>query len=92
MGKIRGRNSLVLNINQPLSMGISKVTLMRWPKVDFGLVERIVNLVREDAGGETRDELGDFVLMRGLEDVVVYEEVLAEEVELVFHVLEEAAD
>jgi len=60
--------------------------------MNLGLVERVLDLIGEDTGGEARDELGDLVLVRGFEDVVVDEEVVAEEGELLSHVSEETSD
>lgn len=85
-------NSLVLNIDESLAVGVSEVALMGRSQMDLGLVERVVDLVGEDAGRETRDELDDLVLMRGLENVVVDEEVVAKEGRLLSHVSEETSD
>ena len=55
---------------------------MRRSEVDLALIERVLDLVGEDAGGETRDELLRLVLVRRVQDVVVDQDVLAEEGEL----------
>lgn len=60
--------------------------------MDLRLVERVLDLVREDARRQARDELLHLGLVRALEHVVVDEQVVAQERELQAHVLEEAAD
>lgn len=50
------------------------------------------HLVREDAGGQTRDDLATLELMRALQNVLVDEKVVPQEGSLVFHVAEQSAD
>jgi len=83
---------LVEDINHPLGIGVAKVGGMRGPVVDHGLVDGVGGLVREDAGGEAGDHLGDLVLVGAPEDVVVHFNVVPEEAHRVLHVLEEPPD
>lgn len=63
-------------------MRIPKIALMRRARVDLGLVERVGDFVGEDAGGEAGDDLFGFDLVGGVQNVVVDEDVVAEEGEL----------
>lgn len=80
----------VEDIDHPLGVRVAKVGVMRGPVVDHGLVDGIGGLVREDAGGQARDHLGDLGLVGTPQDVVVHLDVVPEEAHGVFHVLEEA--
>lgn len=75
-------DALVLDVDHTLGMGIAKVTLMRGARVDLELVEGVLDFVGEDACGEARDDLLDLGLMRGFEDVVVDQDIVAQEGEL----------
>lgn len=85
-------DSLVLDIHESLSVSVTEVALVGRTEMDLGLVKRVLDLIGEDTGGETRDELGDLVLVGGFEDVVVDEEVITEEGELLSHVSEKTSD
>ena len=50
-------NSLILHVDHPLRVRIPEITLMRWARVDLGLVERIGDFIGEDARGEAGYEL-----------------------------------
>lgn len=45
-------------------MGITEVGAVGRAEMDLGLIKRVLDLVREDAGRETRDELDYLVLVR----------------------------
>ena len=55
---------------------------MREAEVDLGLVEGVLDLVRVDTRREARNDLFALELVRGVQDVVVDEDVVPEEVEL----------
>lgn len=82
----------VEDINHPLGIRVAKVGVMRGPIVDHGLINGIGGLVREDAGGQTRDHLGDLGLVGTSQDVVIHLDVVPEEAHRVFHVLEESSN
>jgi hypothetical protein len=46
------KHSLILNIDHPLRMCITEITLMWGTRVDLGLVERVGDFIGEDARGE----------------------------------------
>jgi hypothetical protein len=73
---------LVLDINHPLRMRVAKVALMRGPGVDLVLIQGVLDLIREDTRRKARDDLCRATLVRGFEDVVVDEEIVAQEGEL----------
>jgi hypothetical protein len=50
--------------------------------MDFVLVQRVLDLVRENTGGETRNDLLGAALVCTLEDVVVDQEVVSQECQL----------
>lgn len=56
------------------------------------LRQRVLDLVRENARRQARDELLDLGLVRALEHVVVDQQVVPKEGELEAHVLEETSD
>ena len=70
---------LVLHIDHAFRMGVSKVTFMRWSAMDLVFVQRIFNLVRKNACRKTRYDFRYFLLVRNLQDVVVYQNVIAKE-------------
>ena len=41
-------NLPILNIHHPLRVGITKIAIVRQPQVDFGLVQGVCDLIRED--------------------------------------------
>ena len=84
--------ALVLDVHESLSVGVSEVGLMRGSEVDLCLVEGVLYLVGEDAGGEAGYELADLVLVGGLEHVVVDEQVVPQEGQLLTHVAEKTTD
>jgi hypothetical protein len=49
------RYVLVMYINHPFSMSITKVTLVRGAVVDIEFGQRVLNLVREDTSRQTRN-------------------------------------
>lgn len=64
---------MVHYIDHALGMRVAKVALVWWTEVDFILVERILDLVWEDAGREARDDFGCLVCVGRTQDVVVDE-------------------
>ena len=76
------RDGPVLNVHEPLCVRVTEVTVVRQAQVDLGLVQGVLDLVGVDASGETGDDLLDLELVRGVQDVVVDEDVVPEEVEL----------
>lgn len=60
--------------------------------MDHGLVDGVGGLVGEDARRQARHQLDDLVDPAALHDVVVDEDVLAEELHLVLEVAEQAPD
>ena len=46
--------------------------------MDFGLVQGVLDLVGEDAGGKAGDDLVHLGFIRSMEDVVVYEHIVAQ--------------
>ena len=70
---------LVLYINHTFRMCVSKVTFMRRSTMDLVFVQRIFNLVRENTCRKTRYNFRYFLLVRNLQDVVVYQNVIAKE-------------
>jgi hypothetical protein len=50
---------LVLDINHTLSVSITKVGLVRRAVMDHGFINGVGSLVRENAGGKTRNNLLD---------------------------------
>ncbi len=57
-------------------------------QMNLSFVQRILNLVGEDACGQTRNDLFHLGLVRGLENVVVHQSVIPQESEFVLHILE----
>jgi len=56
--KKQSKSLLILNVNHPFRMGISKVTLMWGSTMNLGLIERILDFVRKDTSREAWDHLG----------------------------------
>ena len=79
---------LIVNVDHPLGMSVSEVTLVREAEVDLGLIQWVGDLVGKDTCREARDDLLDASFMRRVQDIVVDEDVVTEEGKLVFHVLE----
>lgn len=77
-----GKYALVLHVDQPLRVGIPEVALVREAEVDLGLIERVGDFVREDACREAGYDLLDPGFVCRVEDVVVDDDVIAEEREL----------
>ena len=50
--------------------------------MNFVLVQWVFDLVREDTGGETRDDLLRATFVRALENIVVDQEVISQECQL----------
>ena len=75
-------HALVLHVDQPLRVCVPKVTLVRETEVDLGLIQWVGDLVGEDTCREARDDLLDASFMRRVQDIVVDEDVVAEEREL----------
>ena len=61
-------------------MRVTEVGLMREAEVDLGLVQGVLDLVRVDTRGEARDDLFALELVRGVQDVVVDEDVVSKEI------------
>ena len=80
--KQRGRCGPVLDVDEPLCVRVAEVAFVREPEVDLGLVERVLDFVRVHTGREAGDDLLHLELVRGVEDVIVDEDVVAQEVEL----------
>ena len=78
---------LVSNIDHTLGVRIAEVGLVRETQVDLGLVEGVGDLVGIHTRREARDDLLDVGLVRGVQDVVVDQDVLAEEGELAREVM-----
>ena len=78
--------SPILHIHKALRVRVAKVARVRGAEVDLGLRERVDVVLRvavgEDARGEARDDLLDVVGVCGVQDVVVDEDVVAQEGEL----------
>lgn len=53
--------------------------------VNFVLVQRVFNLVREDACGQTRDQLLGLVGIRGMQNIVVDQDIFSKEGQLQIH-------
>ena len=77
-----GESTPVLNVNQTLRVRVAEVGFVREAEVDLRLIERVFDLVRIYAGGEAGNDFLYFELMRGVQDVVVDEDVVPQEVEL----------
>ena len=75
-------NILVGNIHHALGVCVAKVAVVWQAEVDLSLVERVLDLVGVDTGGEAGDDFLALELMRGMEDVVVDQDVVAQEVKL----------
>ena len=58
-------------------MCIPKVTFVRQSAVDFCFVKRICYFIWEYAGREARDDFHRFMLIGGMKDVVVDEDVVS---------------
>jgi hypothetical protein len=69
-------------IDQTFGIGITFVTGMRWTIVQHGFVNGKSGLVGEDAGGKHGDELLDLVDAGTFHDIVIDEDVFAEEFDL----------
>ena len=50
--------------------------------MDFSFVQRIFNLVGENTCRQTGYNLGYFLLVRNLQDIVVYQKVITQESQL----------
>lgn len=64
-------------------MSVAEVALMRRSAVDLGLVQRVLDLVGEDASRKTRDNLLGSFDVCSLKNVVVDQEIVAQERKLV---------
>lgn len=62
---------LVLHVNHALGVRVAKIGVVRRTIVNHRLVDGVCGLVREDARGETRDNLLAFVFEGRVQDVVV---------------------
>lgn len=70
---------VVLDVDHALRMRVPEVALVRRADVDFALVKRVRDLVRENAGGEARDDLCDVRFFGCVQHVVIDEDVVPEE-------------
>lgn len=57
-------------------MCVAKVTFVRQPTVNFCFVERVFYFIREYAGREARYDLLRIMLIGGMENIVVDEDVI----------------
>lgn len=73
-------------------MRVAKVAVVRRAQMNLVFVQRIFDLVGEHASRQAGDELLHMGLVRCLEDVIVDSNVVAQEGQLVLHILEEASD
>jgi len=62
---------LIQNVDHPLRISISEVTLMRRTEVYLLLIQRIFHFVREDACRQARDHFGGFIVVRGSQYIIV---------------------
>ena len=76
------KDAPVLDVDEALRVRVAEVGLVREAEVDLGLVERVLDLVRVHARRQARDHLLHLELVRGVQHVVVDEDVVAQEVEL----------
>jgi len=76
-------HSLVLHIYHSLRVGIAEVAFMRRARVDLGLIQWISHFIREHASGEARDELRGVREVGCVQNVIVDQDVIAEERQLV---------
>lgn len=79
----------VEDVDHTLRVRVSLVASVRGAVVDHGLVDGVGGLVGEDARRQARHQLDDLVNPAALHDVVVDEDVLAEELHLVLEVAEQ---
>lgn len=79
----------VEDVDHTLRVCVSLVASVRGSVVDHGLVDGVGGLVGEDAGRQARHQLHDLKNPAALHDVVVDEDVLAEELHLVLEVAEQ---
>lgn len=63
-------------------MSIPEITLMWGASVNFIFVQGVLDLVREDTSREARDDLLNLVLVGGMKDIVIDQDVVAEEGQL----------
>src|SRR5688572_19155663 len=60
--------------------------------VNHGFINWVCGLIRENTSGKARYALFHSKVVTTLEDIVVHLHIFTEELEFVFHVLEEASD
>lgn len=80
----------VEDVDHALRVRVPLVAGVRGPVVDHGLIDGVGGLVGEDARRQARHQLHDLEDPAALHDVVVDEDVLAEELHLVLEVAEQA--
>lgn len=80
----------VEDVDHALRVRVPLVAGVRGAVVDHCLVDGVGGLVGEDASRQARHQLHDLVDPAALHDVVVDEDVLAEELHLVLEVAEQA--
>lgn len=56
-------------------MGVAKIALMGWSGVNFGLIQGVCDLVRENTGRQTRYQFSILVVRR-VQDIVIDEKVV----------------
>lgn len=81
-----------LNVDHALSICISIIGRMRWSQMDGRLVKWQFDVVREDASRQARHQLAHLVLVGGVNYIVVDDDIVAEKVGRLRHVLVETTD
>ena len=69
----------ISDVDHPFSVGVSKVTLVRWSEMDLGLVKRIRDAIWENTRRQTRYHFGYSKLVCIMEYVVINEHVVSQE-------------
>lgn len=62
---------VVIDINHALGVRVPKVGLVRWPIVNHGFVDGVGSFIRENAGGEARDDPSSVADMTAFQNVGV---------------------
>lgn len=55
-------HSLVVDVDEALAVGVTKVGLVRRPQVNVGFIDRVRDLVGEYASRQARDEFGHLMM------------------------------
>lgn len=62
---------MVLDVDHAFGVGIAKVAVVRWAKMDLLFGQGVVDLVREDAGRETGDDFLNLLDASRVQNVVI---------------------